>query len=101
MSLHLVALRLVDTSGTPVGGANMRVWRVSNKRLLPGAGPVGSAGDYKIMEDGELPDLRAGGELFDVEFRKDTRTKRLRVRVGLDAQGCHAVLLEGEPRVVF
>jgi hypothetical protein len=79
----------------------MRAWRVSNQQALPGAGPIGQPGDFKILEDGELPDLAAAGEDFDVEFLKDKRTLRVRLHIGLDAQGCHAALLRGSARVVF
>lgn len=101
MALSLVSLRVVDAGGAPVAGARMRVRRVSTQRELPGAGPIGQPGDYKILEDGDLPDLAAAGEDFDIELQKDTRTQRVRVRIGLDAQGCHAVLLRGNPRVVL
>ena len=101
MSLSVIALRLVDAQGAPVQGATMRAWRASNKRLLAGAGAFGSAGDYKVMEDGDFPDLRPEGEAFEVEFQKDGRKKRVSLRIGMDAKRCHVKLLEGESRIVF
>ena len=101
LSLNLIALRLVDAQGAPVVGASMRVTRLATKTVLPSTDSFGGPGDFKIMEDGELPDLRPEGEAFEAEFQKEGRTKRVRLRIGMDAQRCHVKLLEGESRVVF
>ena len=101
LSIHLVALRLVSAAGAPITGASMRVWRVRTGQQLEGAGPMGGQGDFKLMEDGDLPDLVPEGEPFDVEFRRGDRVKRVRLRIGLDAMRCHVALQEGSARIVW
>jgi hypothetical protein len=101
LSIRLVALRLVSSTGAPIAGAGMRVWRVGTGQELQGAGPMGGQGDYRILEDGDLPDLAPAGEPFDVEFRQGDRVKRVRLRIGLDATRCHVTLLDGPARVVW
>jgi hypothetical protein len=101
MSMRLVSLRLVDASGAPVSGASITVRRVRTRTMLANAEAMGGQGDYKVLEDGMLKDLRHNGEPFDVTFAKDGRTRRVRIRLGMDAGGCHVMLKSGPTRIVF
>ncbi len=101
MSMRIIAMRLVDAAGAPVSGASITVRRVRTRTMLENTEAMGGQGDYKVLEDGDLKDLRRGGEPFDVTFAKDGRTRRVRLRIGMDASGCHVVLKSGPVRVVL
>lgn len=101
MSASLVALKVVDAKGQPVNGAQISLKRLSTGVLLPFAASMGSQGDYKLLEDGDLPDLKPGGEDFEVRLSKDGRSRVLTLRLGMDAQRCHITVLQGERRVVL
>lgn len=88
MSFRVLMLHVVDSAGVPVPDARLVVRRLRTKQVVPQA-EVMTAGDYKVFEDGALPDLRASGEPFEVTLVKGRRTKRLRVQVGMDAARCH------------
>jgi hypothetical protein len=92
MSLRIVSMRVVDAAGAPVNDATVSVRRVRTRIMLSSAEAMGSQGDYKIAEDGSIPDLRKGGEPFDVTFTKAGRSRRVRVIIGMDAAGCHTEL---------
>ena len=99
MSAWVVAIRLVDASGAPVSDASIAVRRRSTGAMLPRAESMGGSGDYRILEGGDLPDLRAAGERFDVTFRKGTRSRTVRLRIGQDSTGCRIALLAGPTKV--
>ena len=99
MSARVVAIRLVDASGAPVSGASITVRRRSTGAMLTRAESMGGSGDYRILEGGDLPDLRAAGERFDVTFRKGTRTRTVRLQIGQDSARCQIKLLAGPTRV--
>lgn len=98
MSIRHVSVRLVDRAGTPVPDAAIVVRRVLRRTLVRGAAPRGD-GTYTVIEDGMLPDLRAGGEPFDVSFRRDDRVQRVRLIIGMDAARCHVALKGGHTTV--
>jgi hypothetical protein len=56
-------------------------------------------GSYTVLEDGALPDLRPGGEPFDVTFRRNDRLQRVRLIIGMDAARCHVALKGGRTTV--
>ena len=93
MSLRLLTLRLVDAAGAPVPGATFTVVRRRDRVPVAGAGAMGGRGDYKVLEDGEVRDLTPDGERFDAVFRRDGRTRRVRLLIGTDSAGCHVRLL--------
>ncbi len=101
MSMRLISLRLVDATGAPVGGARIVVRRVRTRRAVARAEAMGDQGDYRVIEDGTLRDLRPGGEPFDVTFTKGARTKRVRLIIGMDAGRCHVMLKGGPVTVVI
>jgi len=101
MSASVVALKVVDAKGEPVKGAQLTLRRLSTGATLPFAGPMGDQGDYKLLEDADLPDLRAEGEDFEVRLQKEARSRVLRLRIGKDVQRCHIRLLQGEARVTL
>lgn len=101
MSASVVALRVVDAQGHPVKGAQIQLRRLATGTWLPHAGPMGDQGDYKLLEDADLPDLQRAGEDFEVRLQKDQRSRVLRLRIGMDRQGCHIQLLQGDARVVL
>lgn len=101
MSASLVALKVVDVRGQPVDGAQLVLRRLSTGQTVPTAAWMGSQGDYKLLEDGDLPDLRPAGEDFEVRLSKDGRSRVLTLRIGKDAQGCHITVLKGERRAVL
>jgi hypothetical protein len=101
MSMRIVSLRLVSSAGAPVDGATITVRRVRTRAVLATAEAMGSQGDYKVLEDGVLPDLRRGGEPFDVTFVKDGRTRRVRLQIGMDKSGCHVELKSGSARITL
>lgn len=101
MSFRIVAVRLVTKSDAPVPGAAITVRRVRTRTMLAQAEAMGGQGDYKIIEDGALADLRPGGEPFDVTFTKDGRTRRVRLIIGMDASRCHVELKGGSSKVIF
>ncbi len=92
MSMRVVSMRVVDAAGAPVNDATVSVRRVRTRIMLSSAEAMGSQGDYKIAEDGSIPDLRKGGEPFDVTFTKAGRSRRVRVIIGMDSAGCHTEL---------
>ncbi len=95
MSARIVAVRLVDRAGAPISDASIRVRRIRTRSLLERAESMGESGDYRIVEDGDLRDLRPAGEPFDVTFRKGTRSRTVRLLLGSDPAGCHVALLRG------
>lgn len=101
MSMRIISLRLVSRSGTPVDGASITVRRVRTRTSLTTAAAMGSQGDYKVLEDGTLSDLRRSGEPFDVTFVKDGRTRRVRLQIGMDKSGCHVELKSGAQRITM
>ncbi|MDZ7631468.1 MAG: carboxypeptidase-like regulatory domain-containing protein [Gemmatimonadaceae bacterium] len=101
MSLRLISIRLVNAQGAPVPDAAITVRRVRTRTMLANAEAMGGQGDYRILEDGVLPDLRRGGEPFDVRFTKDGRVRRVRLVIGMDAGGCHVMLKSGPTKVSF
>jgi len=101
MSARVVALRLVDAAGAPVPDATIRVRRVRTRTLLTRPESMGQSGDYRIAEDGDLRNLRAGGEPFDVTFRKGGRSRTVRLILGMDAAGCHVMLVRGPTTVTL
>jgi hypothetical protein len=101
MSLRIVSMRLVDANGAPVSGATVAVRRVRTRIMIANAEAMGGQGDYKIAEDGSIPDLRKGGEPFDVTFTKDGRSRRVRVIIGTDASGCHVAMKSSQRPVTM
>jgi len=101
MSVRVVSIRLVDAAGAPVSGASIVVRRVRTRATLEHAEAMGGQGDYKIIEDGELSDLRREGEPFDVSFTKGGRVRKVRLVIGQDAGGCHVLLKRGPASVRF
>jgi hypothetical protein len=95
MSAKLVSMRLVDASNTGIGGATVTVRRARTRVALPSAAPMGAGGDYLILEDGQLADLRPDGELFEVTLRKGRRVVRHRLEIGMDAARCHIEVKRG------
>ncbi len=100
MSMQSVSLTLVDRAGRPVSNAAILVRRVQRRTLVRGASSLGN-GTYTVIEDGAVPDLRAGGEPFDVTFRRDDRIRRVRLIIGMDAARCHVALKGGRSTVRF
>jgi hypothetical protein len=101
MSMRVIAMRLVDRSGTPIADAGLTVRRVRTRAAVPRAEAMGG-GDYKILEDGTLTDLRKGGEPFEVAFtRAGGRRKVVRLVIGMDAGGCHVELKRGATTVTM
>jgi hypothetical protein len=101
MSLRIVSMRLVDANGAAVSGATVAVRRVRTRIAIANAEAMGSQGDYKIAEDGSIPDLRKSGEPFDVTFTKDGRSRRVRVIIGMDASGCHVAMKSSQQAVTL
>lgn len=101
MSARAIVIRLVDASGSPVSDAQIAVRRVRTRTRLNRVEALGSDGEYKILEDGTLSDLRRGGEPFDVTFTRGRQTRRVRIILGMDASGCHIALKSGPVRVTL
>jgi hypothetical protein len=95
MSARVVSVRLVDAQARGVGGATITVRRVRTGARLPQAAAMGSDGDYLIAQDGDLPDVRPGGEPLEITFRRTGRVLRHRVVIGMDAARCHLELKRG------
>lgn len=100
MSMRVLIMQLVDSSGRAVSGATMTVRRVRTGALVERAEATGD-GSYKVLEDGVLRDLRQRGEPFDVTFISGTRRRRVRVRIGMDAAGCHVRFVTVPAKVVL
>ena len=100
MSMRVLIMQLVDSSGRAVSGATMTVRRVRTGALVERAEATGD-GSYKVLEDGVLRDLRHRGEPFDVTFVSGTRRRRVRVRIGMDAAGCHVRFVTVPAKVVL
>jgi hypothetical protein len=98
MSVHRVTVRLLDRVGTPVPDASILVRRVHRRTLMRGAASLGD-GQYTVIADGALADLRPGGEPFDVTFRRKDRLQRVRLIIGMDAAGCHVALKGGRTSI--
>jgi len=98
MSMRSVTMRLLDRTGKAVSDAAILVRRVHRRTLVPTAAALGN-GRYTVIEDGTLPDLRPGGEPFDVTFRRDDRMQRVRLIIGMDAARCHVALKGGRTTV--
>ena len=100
MSMRVLIMQLVDSSGRAVSGATMTVRRVRTGALVERAEATGD-GSYKVLEDGALRDLRQRGEPFDVTFANGTRRRRVRVRIGMDAARCHVRFVTVPAKVVL
>ena len=98
MSMRNVTVRLLDRAGKPVTDAAVVVRRVQRRTLVRGTSSRND-GTYVVIEDGALPDLRPGGEPFDVSFRRDDRIRRVRLIIGMDAARCHVALKAGRTTV--
>lgn len=101
MSIRVVTMRLVDRSGAPVSDAAVTLRRVRRRSIVAGAESMGGGGDYKLIEDGVLRDLRPGGEPFDVTFARGGRRRTVRVVLGLDPGQCHVALKSGPTTVTL
>lgn len=101
MSARVIAIRLLTKSGAAIPNATMSVRRIRGNAAVAGAGAMGGQGDYKILEDGSMPDIRPAGEPFDVTFSRDGKTKRVRLVIGLDASGCHLEVRRGATTVTM
>ncbi len=101
MSARAIILRLVDRAGAPISDASIIVTRVRTRARLPRVEALGSGGEYKVLEDGTLTDLRPTGEPFDVTFTHARRTRRTRIVLGLDPSRCHIELKSGASKVTF
>ncbi len=101
MSMRIVSVRLIDAKGAPVNGAAIAVRRVRTRSAIANAEPMGEQGDYRVIEDGVLRDLRPGGEPFDVTFTKNGRRKRVRLIIGMDAGRCHVMQKGGPTSIVL
>ena len=100
MSFRVLIMQVVDSSGAPVRDATLLVRRVRTGVMIDRPN-VSDDGSYQILEDGALRDLRRTGEPFDVTFAKGKRARRARVRIGMDAGGCHVRFIVVPPRVVL
>lgn len=101
MSMRVITMQLVDRSGAPLGGAGITVRRVRRRATVSGAASMGAGGDYKILEDGEISDLRPAGEPFDVTFAAAGRRKRVRLVIGMDPARCHVAQKSGPTKVIL
>jgi hypothetical protein len=95
MSARVIAMRLVDAQNRGIGDAAIAVRRARTGARIASAAPMGSAGDYRVLQDGALPDVRADGEPFDITFRRGRTTVRHRVWIGRDLSGCHIEVKRG------
>lgn len=100
MSFRVLMVRVVDSAGAPVPDARITVQRVRTRQRVAQAEAM-SAGDYKVLEDGALRDLRAAGEPFDVTLVKGARTRRVRVQVGMDEGRCHVRFIRVPDTIVL
>lgn len=100
MSARVLILSLVDSSGTALPDAAISVRRLRTGTRVERAEATGG-GSYLVLEDGTLPDLRRGGEPFEVKFRRGNRRRRVRVRIGMDDSGCHVRFITVPPKIVF
>ena len=100
MLFSVLFVQLVDSAHAPLPGAAVTVRRVRTGAIIEGAGPMDD-GSYRILEDGKLKDLHRSGEAFDAIFIKGGRSRRVRLRIGMDADGCHVRFTTVPKPIVF
>ena len=102
MSAKLIVVRLQTPSGAPIPDAAVTVRRVRTMVLMEDAYPLGGGeGNYKILEDNVVRDLRPEGEPFDVTFTRAGRSRRVRLIIGMDAARCHVDIRRGPTTITF
>jgi hypothetical protein len=100
MSARVLLMHVVDSSGRAVADAALTVRRARTGALVDHVEATGD-GSYRILEDGAMRDLRREGEPFDVTFVSGARRRRVRVRIGMDASGCHVQFVTLPAKVVM
>lgn len=102
MSVKMIVVRLQTPSGAPISDATVTVRRVRTKVLMEDAYRLGGGeGNYKILEDNLVRDLRPDGEPFDVTFTRAGRSHRVRLIIGMDAARCHIDIRSGPTTITF
>lgn len=100
MGFKLLMLRVEDSTGTPVAGVTVMLHRDGHKDLLR-TETTSPTGEVTVADDGDLGRLPPEGAAFTVTLRKAAKTRRVKIRLGADAGGCHIVLLSGPTVVTF
>jgi hypothetical protein len=100
MSMRVLIMQLVDSSGATVSGATLTVRRVRTGAVVPRAESTGD-GSYNVLEDGAVANVRRAGEPFDITFALGARRRRVRVRIGMDDAGCHVRFIAVPPKIVL
>ena len=88
MLFSVLTVQLIDSAHAPLPGATVTVRRVRTGAAIEITGPT-EVGSYKVLQDGVLKDLRRSGEPFEVTVAKGARRRTVRMRIGMDEDGCH------------
>ena len=100
MGFKLLMLRVEDSTGAPIAGVTMTLHRDGQKAPLRKE-TTSPTGDVNVADDGDLRRLPPAGAAFTVTLHKAAKTRRVKIRLGADAGGCHVVLLSGQTVVRF
>jgi hypothetical protein len=101
MRYKLLTVTVVDRTGAPVSGVTVTIEGFPETVEGPRDMVTTGTGVVQIAEDNDLQRLPAAGATYTVVLRKGSKVRRVRMRFGPDAAGCHIALLAGSPTIRF
>lgn len=100
MRFKLLELRVQTVSGAPIVGVTVSLRREGQTEPLR-TETTSALGLVTVADDGELARIPKQGAAYTITLRKSGRTKRVPIRLGADAGGCHIAMLSGPTVVTF
>lgn len=101
MRYKLLMLTVVDAQGAPVPGVRVTLSGIPATVEGRPARITAVDGQAQIAEDVDMQFLPADGADVTVTLRKGRKVRRVPLRLGRDAAGCHIELLKGSATIRF
>ena len=101
MRYKLLMLTVVDRSGAPVPGVTVEIPGFPASPEGPREMVTSDSGEVQVAEDLDLQRLPKAGATYTATLRKGATVRRVRLRFGPDAAGCHIALLSGPSTIRF
>ena len=101
MQYKLLIVTVLDRAGAPVPGVTVEIPGFPATSEGPRQMVTSDRGEVQVAEDIDLQRLPKAGAAYQVVLRKGAKVRRVRMRFGPDAAGCHIALLSGPATIRF
>ena len=101
MRYKMLTLTVVDAKGAPVSGVQVTLSGIAASSEGRPPHTTAADGRAQFAEDADMQFVAAGGADVTVTLRKGRKARRIPLRIGRDAAGCHIALLKGPSTIRF